>query len=93
MQIVGMKVIWKFPLPMNGTIEIPIGAEILDVQMQEGSPVLWAIVDPSAKKQQMNIYLVGTGQPLPDSLTKDKHMGSVQSGQFVWHVFGWEKII
>lgn len=42
-----MKVIWKFGFEIEDRVwfRMPEGAQFLTVQMQEGQPVLWALVD------------------------------------------------
>ncbi len=44
------KNIFKYTLHLNDSIKIkmPVGAEILTVQLQYGKPQLWALVDPNA---------------------------------------------
>lgn len=57
-----------------------------------GSLCMWAIVDPETEPdcniQHLKIF--GTGHPLPDEAGNDMklpYLGSVQDGQFVWHIF------
>lgn len=86
-----MKTIWKFPLQIidTQTIEMPIGAEILCVQMQGSDPCLWAIVNDHESIPKMNITIrtYGIGHPI-DSI-KEQYIGTYQSlsGQLVFHVF------
>lgn len=95
-----MKTIYKYELAIEDTQEImlPIGAQILCVQMQGKSPQLWAIIDPHAPKEPRVIDIYGTGHPLGDyrllPLPKPKedpgkYIGTFQQyeGQLVWHVF------
>jgi len=82
-----MKTIWKFELPIEGTIEMPIGAEILGVQVQRDEPRLWAMVDPSAPKEKRQFKIYGTGHTMPDN--PGKYVGTFQiaEGTFIFHVF------
>jgi len=43
-----MKTIWKYELEniSEQTIEIPHDSTLLDVQVQNGMPCIWALVDP-----------------------------------------------
>jgi hypothetical protein len=44
--------IFKFHLPIDDTefeINIPAGAQLLTVQVQQGKPVLWAVVTSQAE--------------------------------------------
>lgn len=84
-----MKQIWKFPIHAISaqSILMPKGAEIVSVQTQQGNPVMWAIVDTHADKEQRKFAVFGTGHNMPkDGL---KYIGTWQeSNQFlVWHLF------
>ncbi|MCX7180389.1 MAG: hypothetical protein NTX56_17060 [Proteobacteria bacterium] len=81
-----MKAIFKYPLrAFDWYVPMPIGAEIIALQVQDSVPTIWAIVDASAPKQQRRFRTHGTGHPLPDD--PGKHVGTYQEGPFVWHVF------
>ena len=85
-----MKAIWKFQLSDGVTeIEAPI-VKFLTVQLQAGTPCVWAIVDTDRRPKKFNVFLVGTGWEM-DAITPDKYIGTVQIGGFVWHYF-WEEI-
>lgn len=63
-------IIWKYPLEITTDIqliEIPKGAQILTVQVQNGLPCIWALVNPDATKAQVEIYTFDTGQPNVDT--------------------------
>ena len=84
-----MAQVWKFPIYANSvqSILMPKGAQILSVQTQQGSPVIWAIVDPAADKEKRIFSVYGTGHNMPkDGL---KYVGTWQeSNQYlVWHLF------
>lgn len=85
--------IFKYALELTEKqmVELPAGAKILDVQMQNGVPCLWAWVDPEEKlKRATEIYVFGTGNPIPmleDQKYAYRHLGTVQDGRFVWHIF------
>jgi hypothetical protein len=79
--------IWKYELPLavEQTIEVPLGAQALCLQLQGGTPCLWVAVDPEAEKTPRKIVMVGTGMP---GLNRDTHyLGTVQLDGFVWHYF------
>lgn len=82
-----MKVIWKFPIQIQDyqSIRMPTGAEILAVQVQGGSPILWALVDPSAPLVSRQLRIIGTGHPISDN--PGKFVDTFQLGGFVGHVF------
>lgn len=79
-----MKTIWKFPL-MKGDIDMPVGARILDVQIQGGIPTLWAAVDSEAPTEKRHFYVVPTGGDNYND-THD-YIGTLQQHGFVMHVF------
>ena len=81
--------IYKYPLVIKCSQEIalPEGAKILTFQMQDRSPFIWALVDPDASLESRTFRVVGTGHELwPDEGSYD-HVGTVQQGPFVWHLF------
>lgn len=84
--------IWNFPLLAKGeriVIEMP-PARFLHVGHQDGTVCLWAMVDEDKKTWPRKFVVVGTGWLLerhcaiPESMF---HLGTVQIGGFVWHVF------
>lgn len=84
-----MHTIWKFPIDMDTfTMELPTGARFLDLQVQQGSPKLWFLVDPEAEKETRRFVLLGTGHPVPEA-EKLTHLGTFQihGGGLVFHLF------
>lgn len=82
-----MRTIWKFPLKITDYqwIEVPLESEILSVQSQHGQLCLWAEVDSDSSKSRWTVYVIGTGNPLPEM--HGTHVGSVIMNPFVWHVY------
>jgi len=81
-------VIWKWPLEMidHQILEMPIGAKILDVQMQGETCCLWAMCDPYAAKENRSFTIRGTGQTMPDN--PGKYIATFQySYTLVFHIF------
>ena len=83
-----MKTIFKFPLVVCDeiTLNMPIGAEILTVQLQERVPCIWARVDPTRCSETRVFRIHGTGNPIP-SWDKEIYIGTWQQEMFVWHLF------
>jgi hypothetical protein len=85
------RAIWKYTLEVTDlqTLEMPVGAEILSVQMQHGVPTLWATVNPAALTQFRTIAIHGTGNPIPGD--PGIFLGTVQqqvgNSTLVWHIF------
>lgn len=83
-----MATIWKFPFEISDkiTVEMPAGAKILHVEVQNGVPCIWAHVHPVQEKRKYAFRIVGTGHEHNDLHAED-HIASFQNGPFVWHLF------
>jgi len=80
-----MKVIYKYELrSQDASMKLPKGAEILSVAIQDGRPMMWALVDPENVLEDRFISTVGTGWELEDNM---KYICTYMDGYFVWHVF------
>jgi hypothetical protein len=83
--------IFKYQLPLSGgNIMMPHGAEILTAQIQNGTIMLWAQVydDYEGVLEQRKFVILGTGMPVDDQIADGLwHIGTVQMGDFVWHIF------
>jgi len=81
--------VWKFNLQAidKQEIQIPVGAELLTVQLQNGEPCLWARVDTDQLVETRQIEIHGTGHELPD--TTRKYIGTYQMANdtLIFHVF------
>jgi hypothetical protein len=88
-----MKTIHKFPLSVDDTVTIamPAGAQILSVQVQRGTPCLWALVSPFDFIDNRVFRIYGTGQPIDDKadgfLGTHTFVGTIQLDDLVFHVF------
>ncbi len=87
------KSIWKFKLKTTDRqfITMPVGAEILTVQVQHDEPCIWALVDLDQKMESHRVIEVfGTGHTISrDNKGERKYIGAYQleGGVFVGHVF------
>jgi hypothetical protein len=87
-----MKTVWKYPVTIGDefTLEMPLAAKVLTVQVQHGAPYLWALVDPANvdAMRTRRFRLAGTGHPIEDT-DGLKYVGTFQmfGGSLVWHVF------
>jgi len=82
--------IWKYPLKIQSeqSIEAPIEFVPLSIQMQDGTPTLWALVDEVGPRGIFPILMVGPGWTGERGLINgDLHLGTVQDGKFEWHYF------
>ena len=83
------KRIFKYPIPTSDgqVMSLPIGAELLTVQVQREVPTIWARVDDEADTEERLIRTYGTGQMLPDY--PGEYIGTYQlhGGDLVFHVY------
>lgn len=85
------RTIWKFPLAFRNVrgdeleILMPAPNRILTLQVQNGEPTLWALVDPEADVAVYKFIVVGTGYEL-DGRCGD-YVGTWQHPPYVWHLF------
>lgn len=89
-----MKTIYKYRFPITDVvkIEMPAGAIVLDAQIQDNLPVMWAVVDTDRSLKEKVFRVFGTGNPITADLqSKYKYISTLQSlNGGVWHLF--EKI-
>lgn len=78
---------WEFPITDEFALDMPLGARIVHVDVQRGTPCLWAIVVPDDPKVERRFRVYGTGHPITGS--SQWHVGSFQmlGGHLVWHLF------
>lgn len=83
-----MKTIYKYPIEITDeqVIEMPLGANILNVQIQNDTVNIWAMVDPKEYAVPVKLRIFGTGNPVPSGLVL-RYIGTVQAAGFVWHIF------
>jgi hypothetical protein len=67
------------------SINVPGGAEVLDIQMQNDSVCMWALVDPEENSVMWDIEVTGTGMELHTA--EHKYLATIQQGTYVWHIF------
>lgn len=82
--------IWKYELGTNRTtLQMPVGAHVLDAQVQHGGVVLWALVSPDAPKVEREFYVYMTGEMIVDTPDYLLYISTVQiqGGDFIAHVF------
>ncbi len=82
--------IWKCMLRVDDLqiVYMPKGAKLLSVQIQNGVPCLWALVDPTEEQERRTIHMRGTGHNA--TLVKGLDYVStfqMRDGALVFHVF------
>lgn len=90
-----MKIIYKFPLPnAHNYLQVPVGSKFISVGVQNNNVMAWALcdADPAAKKEEVGVLLVPTGEAVDDSLfdsllDTSTFIGVVFHYPFVFHAF------
>ena len=86
-----VRTIWKYVIPPDPGefhLEMPGVPTFLDIQMQNGDPCLWAIVDPSAPMKTHRFRSFDTGGAIPIHIvTSLEFIATFQAGVYVQHVF------
>lgn len=86
-----MKTIWKYTLNVTGSqsIQMPILAEMLTIQLQNKELQLWVLVDQSGNPDKLEefvtIHIYGTGHPIDKEYLE--YINTFQEGDLVFHVF------
>ncbi len=77
--------IWKFKLEFGDQlVKMPLGSKILDIQMQDGIPVMWALCPVDADEVEVKIYMLGAGW----TYFGGTYIATVQDKEgLVWHFF------
>lgn len=75
------------PVEHTFAVEMPLGSNVLCVQMQNGAPYIWVEVDSDEGLVSRYFRIVGTGHDLPTK--PHKYIGTFQTseGRFVWHLY------
>lgn len=86
-----IRAVWKYPLRRvsRQVVEMPQGAQILDVQQQGAQLCLWALVRPDySLLHKRNILIVDTGAEIA-TRSHLTHLATFQEtpGGYVSHVF------
>lgn len=87
-----MKTIYKYQLEVieKQIVELPLGAQILTVQVQNGEPCIWAEVYNENKLVKRVFEIFGTGHELREGMGVDrKYIGTFQihDGALVFHLY------
>lgn len=82
-----MKTIHKTQLRVVDTQLITIlqDSKLLFLGAQHGHITLWYECNPANRTDEIMIYVIGTGNPIPEDAKT--YLGSVMMSIFVWHVY------
>lgn len=85
-----MRTVYKYPFGLNtkASLFLPVGAEILHVDSQNGRIQVWALIDTDETEQEKRIVAVyGTGHDIDEDDGKYINTFLVEGGAFVFHAF------
>ena len=84
-----MLTIWKYELPEPGafTLDLPVGAIPLSVQMQRKKPILWALVNSEMPLKRRGFLLVGTGHEIKELDLNFIGTFQMLGGDLIFHLF------
>jgi len=84
-----MIAIWKYEIPIVDSFSLPLkrNSNVMCVQTQSGFPCIWVLCDTEEEINPKHFRVVGTGNPINNTL--GKYIGTFQTfeGQLVWHLF------
>lgn len=86
-----MLTVYKYPL-LKGSqvcVGLPKGAKILTVQVQNGVPHIWALVNPENPLVERFFRLAGTGCSIEEHKDDLHYVGTFQlfKGRKIYHLF------
>jgi hypothetical protein len=85
-----MLTIYKIPVTNNPKLPTDYTVlKILTVQLQDGEPKIWALVDPSTPSEDNgSVIEIGTGWNLSNNVKDAEYISTVQDEYgYVWHYF------
>jgi hypothetical protein len=93
-----MRTIYKYRIEVtdNQVISVPTLSGLLNFKNQflkiesiMDVPYLWCLVDTENNPRDINLKIIGTGNPVPRYLRKEDYLGSFQiyDGAFIGHIF------
>lgn len=86
-----MKTIYKYPIKIadKQSFPMPVGANILTLQTQNGNPFIWAMIDTEVPTEEVSIRVYGTSYPISESSNLE-YIGTFHAmygRNLVFHVF------
>lgn len=83
-----MQIIYKYPIEIQEvfSLKLPVNARILSVQVQDGNPCIWAILNVQEKQVEIRTFeIFGTAHQIPPGVRN--YIATFQTPPFVWHLF------
>lgn len=83
-----MTTIYKYPLKLDSSqiIETHQHSKCLLVDIKNDDICIWFEVNTNMPKVKYEVRIFGTGHDL-HSFSKNEHLGSIQKGISVWHIY------
>lgn len=78
---------YQFEIANRVEIEMPAGANVLSIQLQDGKPTVWAMVETTYSSEKRVFRIYGTGHKLDMFATEGRYLSTIQHNGFVWHIF------
>lgn len=82
-----MITIWKYPVGIDGAVEVPFGAKIRKVALQDDRLTLWCEVSTDTfltELLQITAYATGENIRYPQ---QQKYLDTVFTRGLVWHIY------
>jgi hypothetical protein len=83
--------VWKYSLDWSAfqQLDMPRGAKVLSLQVQNGEPKVWVLVNGSEPHERRSFGTYATGETLPTGTDLGRFVGTYQrnGGDLVFHVF------
>ena len=81
-----MLTVWKYALKDSSVVlDMPSGAKILLVCLQNRMVTIWAQVDTEAPLAKREFGIYGTGHEIQKPVCN--HVGTIFDGPYVWHIY------
>lgn len=82
-----MRMIFKVPIKdTHYTLELPADADVLHVAVQDETPMIWFMFDPSETEiKKRKFMIVGTGMMF--DYEGWQYIGTFMQQPYVWHLF------
>src|SRR4051812_18868695 len=82
-----MNAIWKYEVGPRTVLEMPKGARILSLQVQDNAPKIWALVDTNQMKVRRVFRVLPTGMEFDAAGLAYVGTFQLDGGKAVFHLF------
>lgn len=78
---------YQFQIADKVIVQMPKGAKVLSVQLQNGVPTIWARVVTDMENESREFRVYGTGHEIDTFAIQGTHLATIQHHGLVWHIF------